>query len=139
MPTVRKRYSFNFKRAAVDRVAAGESPSAVARELGIRRKFLYAWKEAGFGTAAVAEGKKKEKREPHEIREEELKERIEKLEQLLGRQAMELDFFRTALRGVRGQAPNNGEPTALESTIRSNRPSPRKANRASRECVNCLG
>lgn len=128
MPTVRKRYSFNFKRAAVDRVAAGESPSAVARELGIRRKFLYAWREAGFGTAAVAKGKKKVKREPHEIREEALKKRIDKLEQMLGRQALDLDFFRAALRGVKGQVPNNEEPSVLECTIRSNsRPSPRKA------------
>jgi hypothetical protein len=31
----RKRYSLEFKRAAVDRMVAGESPSKLATELGI--------------------------------------------------------------------------------------------------------
>ena len=30
-------------------MAAGESPSKLAAEIGIRRKFLYAWNESGKG------------------------------------------------------------------------------------------
>lgn len=42
------KYGPEFKRGAVDRMLAGESVTVLARELGIRRKFLYlhrAWKD----------------------------------------------------------------------------------------------
>ena len=45
------KYSPEFKRQAVDRMMLGESVSALAQELGIARKFLYAWREAGYGSA----------------------------------------------------------------------------------------
>ena len=35
------KYGPEFKRGAVDRMLAGESVTVLARELGIRRKFLY--------------------------------------------------------------------------------------------------
>ena len=38
-------YAMELKLAAVRRVRSGESVSAVAQELGIRRKRLYAWKD----------------------------------------------------------------------------------------------
>jgi transposase-like protein len=38
-------YGVELKLAAVRRVLAGESVSAVAQELGIRRKRLYVWKD----------------------------------------------------------------------------------------------
>jgi len=47
METTRKyrRFRRAFKVAAVQRMQQGESPSALARELGIRRKLLYEWKQ----------------------------------------------------------------------------------------------
>ena len=36
-----RRFSREFKLGAVGRMQAGESPSALARELGVRRKLLY--------------------------------------------------------------------------------------------------
>ena len=46
-----------LKLAAVRRVLAGESVSAVAQELGIRRKRLYVWKDryAELGEAGLAQ------------------------------------------------------------------------------------
>ncbi len=38
-------FSREFKIGAVGRMQAGESPSALARELGVRRKSLYEWKQ----------------------------------------------------------------------------------------------
>jgi len=35
-----------FKVAALERMAAGENVSALSRELGIRRKLLYQWRDA---------------------------------------------------------------------------------------------
>lgn len=40
-----RRFSREFKLAAVGRMQAGESPSALARELDVRRKLLYQWKD----------------------------------------------------------------------------------------------
>lgn len=50
----RRKYPPELKRAAVDRVVAGEGATAVARELGIRRKFLYQEKP-GTGISQPAE------------------------------------------------------------------------------------
>jgi transposase-like protein len=49
-------YGTELKLAAVRRVLAGESVSAVAQELGIRRKRLYVWKDryAESGEAGLA-------------------------------------------------------------------------------------
>src|SRR5208283_503445 len=49
-----RKYEPEFKRKAVDRLVAGESPTGVAHELGIRRKFLYQWRDQGWGTLAQA-------------------------------------------------------------------------------------
>jgi transposase len=40
-----KLFSKEFKLAALRRMLAGENVSALARELGIRRKYLYEWRE----------------------------------------------------------------------------------------------
>ncbi len=50
-------YGTELKLAAVRRVLAGESVSAVAQELGIRRKRLYVWKDryAELGEVGLAQ------------------------------------------------------------------------------------
>src|SRR5260370_30191770 len=40
-----KLFSRAYKLAALRRMLAGENVSALARELGIRRKYLYQWRE----------------------------------------------------------------------------------------------
>ena len=40
-----RRFSREFKLAALRRMQGGENVSALARELGIRRKYLYEWLE----------------------------------------------------------------------------------------------
>src|SRR5260221_3303970 len=40
-----RRFSREFKLAALRRMRGGENVSALAHELGIRRKYLYAWLE----------------------------------------------------------------------------------------------
>ena len=41
-----RRLSREFKLAALARMAAGENVSALSRELGVRRKLLYQWRDA---------------------------------------------------------------------------------------------
>lgn len=110
------KYSPEFKRAAVDRMVAGESPTVVARELGIRCKFLYAWKAAGKGSQGAPPPPEKvdDDSQGHEIAR--LQRRISELERLTGRQTAELDFFAAALRSVKETRRQNGASSDEEST-----------------------
>jgi transposase-like protein len=109
------KYSPEFKRAAVDRMVAGESPTVIARELGIRCKFLYAWKAAGRGSQGVRPPEKVEG-DPQEHEIVRLRRRIAELERLSGRQTAELDFFAAALRSVKETRRKNGVSSGEEST-----------------------
>lgn len=40
-----RRFDRAFKVAALERMAAGENVSALGRELGVRRKLLYRWRD----------------------------------------------------------------------------------------------
>jgi transposase-like protein len=101
------KYSPEFKQSAVDRLVSGESATVVARELQIRRKFLYAWRNAGYGSTAAG----KPRRESV-VEDDPLLTKIAKLEQeladtqrLVGQQAGELNFFVLALRAVKESRP----------------------------------
>jgi len=114
------KYSPEFKQAAVDRFLAGESASVLARELNIRRKFLYDWRNKGVGT----EGAPKKpgiaiKADPVQQQLAQKQQRIEELERLAGQQAAQLDFFAAALRAVKEPRPNNGASSGSGSTQRS--------------------
>jgi transposase len=119
-----RKYDSEFKRKAVDRMAV-ESPTAVARELGIRRKYLYQWRDQGWGTlaqAVAAEPTAEADASPESApdREQEaLRKKIAVLERLVGQQAAELDFFAAALRNIGAREPNSGERTVGGSTERS--------------------
>lgn len=110
------KYSPEFKQAAVDRIVAGESPTAVARELGIRCKFLYAWKAAGKGSQGAPPRPEKGGDDPQDQEMKRLQRRISELERLTGRQTAELDFFAAALRSVKETRRKSGASSDEEST-----------------------
>jgi transposase len=117
--TNQPEYGTELKLAAVRRVLSGESVSAVAQELGIRRKRLYVWKDryAESGEAGLAQrrgGRPRkllsEDRTVAEVRSARgellaARKRIAELERKVGQQELELDFFGEALRrmGVDGK------------------------------------
>jgi len=114
-----QRWSKNspdFKRTAVDRMVAGESPTALARELGIRCKFLYAWKAAGRGSQGAPPPRGNVAVDPQEHEIARLQRRISELERLTGRQTAELDFFAAALRSVKETRRKSGANSGEEST-----------------------
>lgn len=111
-----RKYSPAFKRTAVDRMVAGESPSALARELGMRRKFLYAWRNAGLGSRGAARVPEPVADDPKQREMEQLQNRIAELERLAGRQTAELDFFVAALRSVKGARRKSGASSDEGST-----------------------
>lgn len=125
----RKRYSFEFKKMAVERMATHGSVKALADELGIRRKFLYQWRDAlrDHGEAGLA---RKIGRPPGSIRTTAPappaapsvnadKARIAELERLLGRKQLEIDFFKQAFEHVRGITASSSNSGAKGSTAPS--------------------
>jgi Transposase len=115
-----KKYSLEFQQAAVERMKTCSNVSALARELHVRRKWLYAWRtkldpewaDRGLELAEPATPELIEERR----RTEELRERIRQLERLAGQQALDLNFFKAALRAIEQQRRSRKKPGAAPST-----------------------
>ena len=138
-------FSREFKLAALRRMVAGENVSALARELGIRRKYLYQWRErfrAGGPEALRSRGRPTkaealaisahggrsrsaedlpmiEPPPPDELSK--AQRRIAELERKVGQQQVELDFFQRALRQVGEARRATGAPGGTASTRSSKR------------------
>jgi transposase-like protein len=144
-----RTFTTAFKQSAVLRLEAGEPFSALASELGVRRKLLYDWHRAWRRLGAAGLNRKRGPKpgllrvvdpaggappvdpqansQATEDRQGALrpqdplaqaKVRIAELERLVGRQQVDLDFFRKALRLTDA---DTAMPTAPAST-RSSRP-----------------
>ena len=97
----RRRFSREFKIAAVRRVVEGEELGAVARDLNIGWELLWRWKKrvAEKGEEHLHEIGQRSNREG-ESREASQQRRIAELERLVGRQQLEIRFLDKALRRV---------------------------------------
>ncbi len=137
-------FSRAYKLAALRRMLAGENVSALARELGIRRKYLYQWRErfriggpealrsrgrptkaealaigAHGGRSRSAEDLPMVEPPPDELSK--AQRRLAELERKVGQQQVELDFFQRALRQVGEARRSTGAPGATASTRSSKR------------------
>jgi transposase len=107
-----RAFSTEFKQAVVLRLEAGERIAAVSGELKIRRKLLYEWR-AAYRKLGAAGLNRKRGRKPGGARASpdaapatpapltdlaRAQARIAELERKIGKQQMDLDFFREALR-----------------------------------------
>jgi len=156
MPGRRFRiYSKEFKEAAVRRILAGEKIRAVAKELRLGQ-LLYAWRdlyEQGGADALVPRGRPR-KAEAWARRRALLQgpstqarayghagtasardPRLVELERKVGQQALDLDFFKEALRHVKAPAPPSGGRGVTASSRSSTRRRPRKARSRSNGCA----
>lgn len=144
-----RRFSREFKLAALARMAAGENVSALCRELGIKRKSIYQWRERFRmgGPAALRSRGRPTKAEALAMRPgaeleppggdqrrpapmpppeppDELsraRERIAELERKVGRQQVDLDFFKGALRRIEASRRPSSGPGGTASSPRSRR------------------
>jgi transposase len=140
-----RRFSREFKLSALARMEAGANVSALARELGVRRKYLYQWRERfrlggpvalrSRGRPTKAEQLAMETGSPEALPAaspvmpaaaalDELalaQRRIAELERKIGQQQVDLDFFQRALRHVREARRLTGAPGASVSTRSSKR------------------
>lgn len=141
----KRTFSREYKLAALRRMLAGENVSALARELGIRRKYLYQWRErfrAGGPLALRSRGRPSKAEvlamrpggEPETEPTERVpaspappdalgqaQRRIAELERKVGQQQVELDFFQRALRHVREARQRSGASGGTASTRSSKR------------------
>jgi transposase-like protein len=102
-----RSYSLEFKRQVVEELMSGESrPAQLCRRYNISTSLLYHWKKQ------YSRGKFNN--EPTE--EEALKDRIEKLERLVGRLTLENEFLKKGLQHSISQSQRNGKSSAVSST-----------------------
>ena len=131
-----RTFTTDFKQGVVLRLEAGERLAAVADELKIKRKLLYDWRNAyrAMGVAGL-----NRKRGPKGIlaarassdaapapgASSELaraKAKIAELERKIGKQQMDIDFFREALRLIDAlEAKALAAKTSATSSTRSSK------------------
>jgi transposase-like protein len=121
-----RQFPTAFKLKAIKRVERGDGVLPVARELGISRKILHDWIKAwkAHGPEGLNRrpgpkpGPRKLKLPPsYDDKRSALtqaKARIAELERLVGRQQMDIDFFRQALRALERPAAQ-GKPVPASS------------------------
>jgi transposase len=121
-----RQFPTAFKLKAIKRVERGDGVLPVARELGISRKILHDWIKAwkAHGPEGLNRrpgpkpGPRRLKPPPsYDDKRSALahaKARITELERLVGRQQMDLDFFRQALRALERPAAQ-GKPVPASS------------------------
>ena len=104
----RRRFGREFKLAVIGRLEAGESGSALALEVGVKRTIIYRWREAWRvgGELALRSGQgRPTKLEALEMADargvaaragdlKEARRQIAELERKVGQQALDLDFFK---------------------------------------------
>lgn len=112
-----RKYSPEFRQEALKRMRNCTSVSGLARELGIRRKWLYKWKEDA--AKAHPEGVSAQEAGSERAAVEQLQEKVKRLETLLARQSLELDFFKGALQQVEERRRKREATSGPRSTSES--------------------
>jgi len=121
-------FSPQFKLGVIERMEAGESATALSRELKIKRELLCdwrrLWRKAGPGALrrqgrpTLIEHLDLAAAPPQSLGE--AQRRIAELERKIGRQALELDFFGRALQRIEGaRQPSDG--TGARASSRTSR------------------
>lgn len=124
-----RSFSLEFKRAALARLDAGELVSKLAAEFGVHRQLIYKWRDAeragrlgrrrGPPTKAEALARAAGLAEASEL--ELARRKIAELERKIAQQAVDLDFFRGALRRIEASRPASEGPGVTRSSPRSRR------------------
>lgn len=121
-----RKYPPEVRQRALERMKACDNISELARELGIRRKWLYKWSEqerdaatrtgnpaasqadADLASAASSSGQ-----------EAKLRKQVQDLQSKVAQQSLEIDFFKGALQRIEQRRRNREATTAPASTSKS--------------------
>jgi transposase len=125
-----RQFPTAFKLKAIKRAEEGGGVLPVARKLGISRKLLHdwikAWKAHGPEGLNRKRGPKPGPRKLKPLQADEKKrsalaqasERIAELERLVGRQQLDIDFFRKALRALELPAAQGKTASASSKSLK---------------------
>jgi transposase-like protein len=129
------RFPDEFCAAAIQRVKDGETIQAVARDLDVQKRQVYAWiyraerRAAGSGghsagaTASRAQNRQAVQRggrpSPENFYAEAVVQENQQLKQALAEKTLEIDFFKGALQKVEARRQSSGKVGGTASTPRS--------------------
>jgi transposase-like protein len=125
-----RQFPTAYKLKAIKRAEGGEGVLPVARKLGISRKLLHdwikAWKAHGPEGLNRKRGPKPGPRRLKPLQADDKKSsalvqanaRIAELERLVGRQQLDLDFFRKALRALERPAVQGKTASASSKSLK---------------------
>lgn len=97
---------------AVERMKTSANIVALCRELGIERRLLYKWRDRLQPEDQIGEP-------GPEMTEAELRKQVAQLKRLLADKAMEVDFFRGALRKIAARRHSSTPRGGTASTTKS--------------------
>jgi transposase-like protein len=112
-------FKAEFKAAAVKRMQRGENTSALARELKVRRKLLYEWRDAVLSGRPLRPRGRPKKSLEIDPPIQEPPERVEELERLVGQLTAENRFFKGALQRIKELRQHSKKADAAASMRRS--------------------
>jgi transposase len=128
----KRTLSGDFKRAAVKRMEAGESSSALSAELAVKRTMLYRWRDAvrrhgeksfpgrpGRPSKAALLAREYGAEGATELAQ--ARRKIAELERKVGQQQVDLDFFKQALRHIEAAQQQSSARGATASSPTSRR------------------
>jgi transposase-like protein len=130
------RFPDEFRAAAIQRVKDGETIAAVARDLDVQKRQVYAWiykaERAADGSDAPdnssALGRRWQNRQaaqyggrpsPGPSGTEAVLQENRQLKQALADKSLEVDFFKGALQKIAARRQGNGKPGETTSTPKS--------------------
>ncbi len=120
-----RRHTAEFKRQVVERMKTCENIEALARELKLERKLLYAWKYQLEGRPEPRHANLQLSAEERKIQN--LEREVDRLKKAVGQKSLEVDFLKDALSRVK-QAQPTSAPGVAASTKPSGRGHQGKAN-----------
>ena len=113
-------YSFEFKKAAVERARTASSIPVLSKELGVHYCQVYRWlrsyEEQGEEGLQTRGGTGRPSRMPVPLPPAEPQARIAELERKIGQQAVDMDFLRRAFKRVKESQPDNSGSGVTAST-----------------------
>ena len=131
----RRSFSREFKLKVIERLEAGESGTALALELSVKRTIIYRWRDAwrrGGPEALRSKQGRPPKVEALEMERArgvaakandlaEARRQIAELQRKVGQQQLDLDFFKQALRRIEASRQPSIGPGVTASSPRSKR------------------
>ena len=113
-------YSFEFRKAAVERARTAPSIPGLGKELRVHYSQLYRWlrlyEEHGEEGLRPRGGSGRPSRTPAPPAPTDPQLRIAELERKIGQQEVDLDFLKRAFKRVKESQPNNSSSGATAST-----------------------